>query len=181
MAVYSIKEISDMTGIPQKNVHTYISRKKLIKNNDKKIDTSNIINKIFIEKYSKDKKIILQTEIKEKHSENETSGMTAMTQVEFAVKKLQANKLQKENELKDIEIQKKKGSLIELEKTILITKEYSDMLKRGLLEDIKLFVQDICARHDIPTGKAGEYKLKIADIINERNSKAIKGLMKKFK
>ena len=71
--------------------------------------------------------------------------------------------------------------MIELEKTISITQAYSDKFKRGLHEDIKTFIQDICARHDIDTGKAGEYKLKIADIINDRSEKVTKELLKQFK
>ena len=51
MPTYSVKEIAELIEKPAKTVEVYVARKKLIKNHDKKIDTSNPINEFFLAKH----------------------------------------------------------------------------------------------------------------------------------
>lgn len=106
--------------------------------------------------------------------------LSQLTKVNLRLKEITIRKSENEMKLKELELLHKQNSLIELEKVINISKAYSDNFTRGLLQTIKTFIQDICARHNIETGKTGEYKLKIADIINKENEKAVKALLKEF-
>lgn len=195
MAVYSIKEFSEITGVKINNIYTYIGRKKIVKNKKGEIDTSNVLNEIFLSKRTGNKPIINKEiesvkNIEKKNGNSEkkqetqptgTDSATALIQLEYATKKLQAQKIQKDIALKDLEIKKKNNELFELDKFISIAKSYSETLKRELHERMKLLIQDICARHDIETGKTGEYKLKVTDIINDSSDSAIDKLMKGLK
>ena len=115
--------------------------------------------------------------VKTVHIENELSELTKVNlrQKEISIKKSEA-----EMKLKELELLQKQNSLIELERVVNISKAYADNLSRGLLQTIKTFVQDICARHNIESGKTGEYKMKVADLINKSNEKAIQELLKEF-
>lgn len=186
MPTYSIKEIADLIEKPAKTVEVYCVRKKLIKNPEKKIDTSNPINELFLAKYIVQNNTV-QAEIPSqtipesipdsekkngKEQPEKTTG-SALIQVEYAIKKLQAQKLQKDIQLKDIEIKKKNNELVDLEQTMSIVKAYSESIKKGIAQDVQLLIQDMCSRYDIPSAKAGKYGLKVIEIINQASKESI--------
>lgn len=177
MAIYSIKELSDLTGVDSKNIHVYIKRGKLIKDQNSKIDSSIAINELFIKKYAKSdsKKIDFDNDERSEEkskNQNDTSA-SSMMQVEYAIKKLNAQKLQRDILIKDEELKRKKGDVIDLESTLSIVSTYSEALKKEFSLQIQTHIQDICARHGIEPEKSGEYKLKVIEIINESSKKSI--------
>lgn len=167
------------TPLPKKKlvqVKKNISPKKKVPSEKK---TKHIVVK---KKVGRPKKEIKEPEVKKeipvKFVQPELSELSKVNleQKKFAIKKAKT-----EYELKQIELQEKKGSLISLEKTVIITKTYSDKLKHEFLQSMENLIQDVCARHSIDSGKTGEYKLKVAEVINKSNDLAIDELLKRFK
>lgn len=186
MPTYSVREIADLVGKKAKDIEVYVTRKKLVKNSDKKIDTSNQINEYFLAKYIVQNNTI-QAEIstntipesepdhekKNGKDKSDIAVVTALMQVEYAIKKLTAQKLEKEVQLKEIEIKKKNSELVDLEQTMSIVRAYSESIKKGIAQDVQLLIQDMCSRYDIPSAKAGKYGLKVIEIINQASKESI--------
>lgn len=180
MPEYSIKEFGVLIGKEPKQVHTLIARDKLIKNERKKIDTSIAINSIFLEtnKINGHPKKIngsLKTK-KEKPPENVPQSTHHFVIEEKA--RIELENKRKDLELKELELSKKRNELINLEDACALVSSYSDTLKRELDQNIKTLIQDICARHGISASKSGEYKLKVANLINKSSKKSIELLLK---
>jgi len=106
--------------------------------------------------------------------------LSPLQNVNVIQKELAIEKARVDLQLKKKELSKQSGDLIELSTTIDSIKRYSGDFNRDLLQNIRTFVQDICARHGIESGKMGEYKMKVADIINDSNNKAVDNLLKNF-
>lgn len=195
MPIYSIKEFSKLVGKEPKQIHTLVSRSKIIKNDFRQIDTSNAINGAYLEVNKIDtslpqnqnpvKKIKSITKAKPRERfkaeqisvDKEVGELTSLT---LQKKRLEIEKLKKENQLKDEELKKTKGETIDLEKTVMVVSTYSDNLKREFSQNMQILIQDICARHGIDTGKSGEYKMKVNDLINISSTKSI-GVLKTLK
>ena len=186
MPTYSVKEIADLIEKPAKTVEVYVARKKLIKNSDKKIDTSNPINELFLAKYTVQQNTIQsdilthplpesepEHEKKNGKDKSDISNAAAIMTVDLANKKLNGEKLQKDIELKDIAIKKQNKELVDLEQTMSIVKAYSESIKKGIAQDVQLLIQDMCSRYDIPSAKAGKYGLKVIEIINQASKESI--------
>ncbi|MCK5611342.1 hypothetical protein KAR91_56250 [Candidatus Pacearchaeota archaeon] len=186
MPTYSVKEIAELIEKPAKTVEVYATRKKLVKNSDKKIDTSNPVNEFFLAKHIVQNNTV-QSEIPneplpeskpdhEKKNGKDKSDNTvgsALMQVEYAIKKLTAQKIQKDVQLKDIEIKKKNNELVDLEQTMSIVRAYSESLKKGFVQDMNGIILEVCSRYDIPSDKAGKYYIKIIEAINRRSKESI--------
>lgn len=186
MPEYSIKEFGVLIGKEPKQVHTLIARSKIIKNDRRKIDTSIQVNSIYLEENKvngeqikvngkqNNKKQPLTKPGKEIPINNHQLVIQEKARLELELKR-------KELESKDLELSKKRGELINLEQTVNLVSTYSDTLKRQLDQNIKTFIQDICARHGIDSSKAGEYKMKVAHIINKSSKDSISKLMRDLK
>jgi len=190
MPVYSISEFAELVGKPPKSIHTYISRDHLVKNEHKQIDTSVEINRIYLEQYGVDQpeqingnksKVKKVNGVKKQISKKEEpEKISIRTQLEIEQKRLSIDRTKRENNIKEIELKRLRGELINLEKTIAVVSSYSDNLKRDLLQNIQTHIQDICARHNIDKGKTGEYKSKVSKIINQSSKLSIEILIKQF-
>lgn len=186
MPTYSVKEIAELIEKPAKTVEVYVTRKKLIKNSDKKIDTSNPINEFFLAKHIVQNNTI-QSEIpseplpesesdhekKNGKDKSDNARGSALMQVEYAIKKLTAQKLQEEVHLKKEELKRKRNEVIDLNQTLSITKAYSDNLKKNFTQKMQLLIQDICSRYEIPSDKAGAYSMKVIELINESSKASV--------
>lgn len=199
MAIYTFSEISALTGVPNKTLHVYASpkRRKLIKNEDGKIDTSNPINDLFLKKkaikYQNDqiKAESTQQESKEENQESEQEKKTTRTaksnvksdaiiSEELEKVQLTNRKIRLDVELKEEELKKNRGETIDLKESLIVFKTYSGDMKKEFVQSMQILIQDICARHEIEPGKAGEYKLKVLDLINESSKKSINQLLDQF-
>lgn len=215
MPIYTVKELSALTGIEEKTIHAYASpsRKGLIKTDDGKIDTSVRLNSEFIRKKSKRNNIdniFTPSEIQEsvnevpeiqekpkqptqkesKKQQRQVPVQTKLdldmptdkdlTKIEYSIKVNTHLKLQKEIELKEIEIQKKKGELVEMGAITGFIQSYSERLKFRLENELQSLIRDITARHSIEAKKSSEYLVKITSIINVSNKNALDDLIEKF-
>lgn len=207
MAAYSPAEIALMTGKKRSSIETYVTRGKLIKNLDKKIDEDNPINALFLSKHTskykpqekqepKTAKEIVNVppptqqkkEVQEKqqdprpqpsHEQKKTQETaSALIQLEYATKKLNAKKIQKEVELKEIEIAKKKGELVDLQGVGSVISQYVSTTNRNLLESLETFIRSICSRHGIEPSKCGKYLKEIKEIINTINQDSVDEVFK---
>lgn len=182
MPEYSIKEFGVLVGKEPKQVHTLIARDKLIKNERKKIDTSISINSIYLElnKVNGEQKKVngKSTPKKEKSPEKIIKDTHQLIIEEKS--RIELENKRKDLEIKELELSKKRNELINLEQTITLVSNYSESMKRELDQNIKTLIQDICARHGISPSKAGEYKLKVAKLINKSNKSSIELLLKKL-
>lgn len=160
----SIREIADLLGKPPKNIHTYISRGKLIKNYENKIDDENEVNKYFIERFntpegpqvqpkSKPKRKTRaknkpepqeqpeleieykneeseeeKTPIKESIKQTEPMSASAMMQLDFAIKKLNAKKTQTQIEELEIKRDRISGKLLPKDQILLTTEMHFNNL-----------------------------------------------------
>ena len=186
MPTYTVKEIADLIGKKRNLVEAYCSRKTLIKNSDKKIDSLNPVNELFLAKHIIQQNTI-QSDIlthpppeskpdQEKKNGKDKSDkvpVSAIMEIDYAIKKLNAEKIEKIIQLKDIEIKKKNNELVDLEQTLSIVKTYSESIKKIIAQDIQLLIQDMCSRYDIPSSKAGKYGLKVIEIINQASKESI--------
>ena len=186
MPVYTVKEIGELIGKPAKTIEVYCGRKKLIKNSDKRIDTSDPINELFIAKYAVQQNTIqadismqppseLKPDSEKKNGKDKSGRINSanIMEIDYAIKKLNAEKIQKDIQLKDIEIKKKNNELVNLEQTLSIVKAYSESIKKGIAQDVQILIQDMCSRYDIPSAKAGKYGLKVIEIINQASKESI--------
>ena len=187
MPVYTIKEFSDLVDIPPKNLHTYATRRKLIKNTNGQIDTNNPINEAFFESRKKDttkpikkpavkknnSKKKLKTGKKDKEEDLFSGTPESFTELDRLNKKLTNEKLLKDIAIKNEDLKKKRGEVIESEVAITIATSYADNLKRDYVQHVQTLIQDICARHGISSQKAGDYKIKVYEIINNANKSSI--------
>jgi hypothetical protein len=189
MPEYTIKEFALEVGKEPKHIHTYISRNKLVKNASRKIDTTIDINREFYNKYkindisknvngnsrskTKEKKSH-HVELKDPEVEKYASISREKSRVELEIKK-------RDLEVKELELAKKRGDLVDLEKTGSLISEYVSSTNNKLCEALKIMIQDICARHSIEPGKAGEYKIKVTELINKINSESVDEVFRKIK
>lgn len=196
MPIYTVTEIGQMIGKPNKSVHVYVSRKKLRKNEDGKIDTSDPLNDVFLQKYAikyQADKIKSESSPPESKPDQESDQENKPTRpvksniksdaiVSEELEKIQLTnrKTRLEVEIKEEELKKKRGEVIDLNETLTIVKSYSDSMKKEFAQTIQILIQDICARHEIEPGKAGDYKLKVNDLINESSKKTIHQLLDQF-
>ena len=208
MAAYSPAEIALMTGKKRSSIETYVTRGKLIKNLDKKIDEDNPVNALFLSKHTskytkpqekqepKTAKEIVNasppTQPKKEAQEEQQNPRpqpspeqkktqetaSALIQLEYATKKLNAKKIQKEVELKEIEIAKKKGELVDLQGVGSVISQYVSTTNRNLLESLETLVRSICSRHGIEPSKCGKYLKEIKEIINTINQESVEEVFK---
>lgn len=132
----------------------------------------------------KEVKKIVKPRVQKKEKEiesNKVQPLSELSKVTLEQKSLAIEKAKAENEIKRIELEKLKGSLIDFQGTMNTVKEYTETFKKELLQNIQTHIQDICARHSIESGKAGEYKQRVIDIINKSNKTSVEQLENKLK
>lgn len=182
MPEFSISEFASLINVEPKQVHTLVSRKKIIKNERRKIDTSIDINKYFLEQRQAE---IIPTKSKSKRKVKPSSNdakeippiskhalvLEEKTKVELQIKK-------RELEAKELELSRKRGELVNLEQTGDLISKYVHSTNNKLCESIQIFVRDICARHSIEISKAGAYELKVKGMINKINEDSVNEIFK---
>jgi hypothetical protein len=138
MPIITIKELSDLTGIPPKNIHTYISRGKLIQRKDKLIDDTVQVNADFIAKYRKIKSELIETPVlvtesakkQPKKTQPESENKPESEQIYYSENKLRQLKGEKLNE--DIKLAKLRNDKIEgkLIPTDIIQRAIQEVIQR---------------------------------------------------
>lgn len=194
MSSISVKEFSELAYIDQRNVYTYIKRGKIYpdkKKVDGKLinvfDLENELNKAFIKKRKelqlnkrpeRTKPAANNTRQRKKDSNQSDEGKDELVLYAKEKQRLELERLKKDIEIKEARIAKDKNEVIELDKTISIVRNYSTTLKKGIAESMQLLIQDICARYKINSGKMGEYKLQVIDLINKNSEKTTSEIFK---
>lgn len=187
MPIYTVKEFAELTGKKPKDIHTYATRGKVIKTSDARIDTTNEINNLFFELNKVDTTIQKTTRSKasktvgKKEAEKvvvvkENVRSDRLTKLEIQKKQLEVDKLKRLNEIAEEDLKLRRGETVDLKETLQLISNYSDGFKKDLAEQFKLHIQEICSRHGITTEKAGEYSMKVNDIINASSKKSISSL-----
>jgi hypothetical protein len=184
MAEYKIAEFAKLVGKEPKQIHRDISRTKLIKNESKKIDTSNIVNSEYLQ--------LNRIDLGQQNAQNTPSKNVKSTKREkqpppsplqkatLEQKQLAVSKAKRELELQDIIIKEKLGELINKSETLRTVTSYVDSLKRELDHKLQLIIQDFGVRHSIEITKTEEFKAKVPIAINESSEASIKLLLKQF-
>ena len=184
MSLLSTKDLTRLTGIAAKQFYIYRQREKLIRDPSSKLyNDQNPINHIFLIEHAKNTIEIPMLKLPKKINEQKAGPAQELLNfnaIETEQKQLQLEKLKKEIEEKEIKINHLNGSLISLDKTIVIVKSYSENMQRELLQNMRTFITDICVRHSIDPGKTGEYKLHATNLINKSNKLSIEKLLKQF-
>jgi len=186
MPIYSVKEFAELTGCQPKNIHTYAQRGKIVKNKNKQIDTTNPVNNVFFEERRVNGKATITTKpeskSKEKPKNDEKPPSISSHQKVLEEKaRLDLDLKRRDLELKEIELSKKRGELVDLEQTGVLISQYVGLTNKKLCSNIETFIQDICARHNIETSKAGKYKENIREIINKINEESVNDIFDKIK
>lgn len=202
MPCYSVKEFGDLTGIEPKNIHTYVGRRKLVKNKKGLIDTTEALNSVFLEsrkidvdvksakpkkkeKKKPEPKEINPPEPKEvteeqKRLDFQIPTSTDLLIVDYEKKLKEVQKLKKEIAIKDEDLKKKRKEVIDTESTIALVKAFSDSLKKELVSRIQTHIQDICTRYAIDPAKTAKYKTNVVEIVNKSNDISRDMLLKHF-
>jgi hypothetical protein len=161
-------------------LHVYISRGKLIKTPDKKIDPSNPINDLFLQQNSEQKKhtTVIGFDTKKKvvsknDDNNDEPKINSLVELDKEKKRLEIEKLQRDIGLKDELLKKARNEVIPLEQTLSITRAYAASLKKNFTQSVQLLIQEICSRYEVPPDKAGSYTMKIIDIVNQSSKESV--------
>lgn len=202
MAKYTKQELSELLDQPMKNINAWCSPSKrtLILDDNKLIDTEILKNKIFIdrklsEKFEAVDKAVFKTkEPKAKTKEPKTIEEEAkplpptrqqkqqqeLHKIDLETKKLTLRKIQKDLELKEIDIKKKNGNLIEADSIVGIISTYADTFKSELEQQLQVAVRDICNRHSVEKENAMRYVASVTSMINNCNEKAVTDVKNNF-
>lgn len=184
MAEYKIAEFAKLVGKEPKQIHRDISRNKLIKNASKKIDTSNPLNREYLElnQTDSDQQVIKSTPQKKGDTvkKEKPPPPSPLQKATLEQKQLSVLKIKRELEIQEITIQEKKGQLINKDETISTVAAYVDSLKKELDQRMQLIIQDFGVRHGIEVTKTEEFKSKVPTAINESSESSIKLLLKQF-
>lgn len=193
MPLYHLKEFAELTGTKTKHFSTYEKRQKLVITEDRKIDSTNEVNKLFMElnkpkDLSKPKTATkpnattrggntaskTTNKAKEPQQEKqENQKQSILVSLEMEKKRLEVEKLKRQLETAEEDLKKKRGESVDLNEALTIVTNYSSNLKKDLAQQLQIHIQEICVRHNISADKAGQYKLKILDIINASSNKSI--------
>ena len=193
MAEYSPKEFGELVGMSRSTIEVNVKRYKIVKNEAKKIDSNNPINALFIEKNLqkkedtpevKSKVVTNKTTVKKKQETTEDTAKdvttaSAMMQVEYATKKLNAQKIQTEIKIKELDLEKKQGLVIETnfakELLQLVVSELSNEYRNSS----KQFIIKLSATYDIPDIEIAGINKIFDDSINEAVDNAKNNIRKR--
>lgn len=137
-------------------------------------------------KQAKEKKIVVKVDTKPKAKQAKSKEPVKDTKETLARKKeielanenkrkkdaLEIAKLEKDNRLKQLEIEKKEGDFISMQEAMSIARDWAIEKDRIMLELMQKEIVRICSREAIPTDRAGKYKMKISEIINKASEEA---------
>jgi len=204
MALLTVKEISERTGIAEKNIHTYRSRKKLVVNDRGLYDTTNQINAQFINKHTaklKAKQIVQDLLSSETDTDNEDEEPKPKTEKKA---KAQDPKNDKEESLEDgyarrlvlAELLKKERSaeqaLLTLQKTqIELDKRRGEVVpsamiaplfeahNRSVIFEFKNLTDDLMrelsSAFELTVDQQANWRKRIVDGINKAIDKSVEG------
>lgn len=186
MNLITAKALAELTGIPEKNVHTYKGRKKVIADKRGLYDTDNPVNALFIEnrqakmegeKPEGSKQIPRSETYVEPDAEDmepDENGYMTLGESERMKQHYQAIRNLKAVEISDIEIAKKKGSLIppDLIKPLFQQHNQSIVAEMKAMNDTIL--REIAKQYNIPLIKISEYKGRWVDELNNAIDRAKK-------
>lgn len=189
MAELTIAKFAELTGTKPSNIHTYVGRGKVIKNENKMIDTNNQINKAFLQLHQA--KLLDTTQAEDnsstkkttrtKKKDTEPEELTDLAKVTIELKQQEQRKKEIEIQLKENDLKKAKGELVDRKQTIRLISQYSQTSQKAINQGMSILIKDICAHHKIDPGKMGEYVLEVANILNSANKKTVESLLKEFK
>lgn len=174
MPVYSIKEIADKCGMPPKNIHTYISRGKIIKRKDSLIDTSNTINEDFLKKHIKEQSKEGEPTVKQKKTINQPKQIDNNddNNLDNYISSNKLNKLKAEKTKWEIEILKLKskiqsGELIPLAVAENIAGIHFNSITSIFRNAVDNEISDLCNDLGVSREKLTKIRGKIKDIVNK--------------
>lgn len=163
MPIITAKELATLCSIQPKNVHTYVTRGKLIKRSDGLFDTNNQTNAVFIDKFTTGNELTKKEPVKEtpekkttkrkqkeECEEDEEPTTNFVTAAEL--NDLRAQKLKEEITQLSLKNQRLEGDLIEvaiIEKaTIEVIKAYRSTLFLAAENVVKNNMIDLGANND---------------------------------
>jgi len=184
MALLTIADISERTGVLPKHLYTYKKRGQLIETTtgSKKYDDNNSVNNLFIQK--KLKGVREEKAKPEPNTKKESTKVTTQTnpliEIEYQQKQLNFEIKQKELEMKTLDLKKKQGDLIGTAKAVEIASTYSSSLQKDIKSSIDTLIRDICTRHGLDFSYVSKYIKQTEALLNKSNDVAINKLIKQF-
>lgn len=196
MALYTKNDIAEMTGKPIKTVAAWCApTKKTLIVTDGYIDTGILKNKVFINKKveefkNKDKpiekkpppeeKIDRRKKVYPEKSKEDIEQQNELYNLDLEIKKANLQKVKKDLQIKEIDIRKKNGELIEAGSVISIIEAHSDSLKKNLEDQLKVFMREFNKRYSVERENASRNVNRVTEIINKANQKAVESLIVNF-
>jgi hypothetical protein len=102
------------------------------------------------------------------------------TEQEKRKDELQIQKLEKENRLRQLEIERKEGNLMDATEAMVKIRKWSMFKDEELLKAIENKIKYICSRESIPNDRSGKYLAEIPQIINQCSEEANNRLKEEF-
>ena len=197
MPVFTVKEIADSCSMEPKNIHTYISRKKLVKRKDGLIDDSNPINKLFLQEHQvwpvdktleqpKDKNKQTDTKVRQLNvkppksppDDGLASEVLRTITTDNELKKLKAEKMQMEIEILKLKKSIQSGKMIPLSAAENVVSVHFNSITSVFYSAVDNEISDICNELSLPREKLSSLRARLKKIINDNVVKS-KGKSKK--
>jgi hypothetical protein len=193
MPVFTIKEVAEMCSMEPKNIHTYISRGKLIKRKDGLIDDTKQVNKEFLCKYkvwdkseiekcasaklieikpnrkeqklSKEEKPFKQKPASEKEDGEIPEHFKAFVSAN-ELNKLKAEKLREEIEILKLKNKVQSGDLIPISAAENVTSVHFNSITAIFFNAIDNEISDICNELGVERERLTAIRGKLRQILN---------------
>ena len=193
MPIYTVKEFAALTGKTPKDIHTYAGRGKVVKT-DKKIDTSDDINALFLEKYGVDvvesvPEVVVKTEkppkwatVKRetvkpepptKEQKEKQAQSKKMVAADLEIKNLNIRKKKSEIELEELRVKRLQGALMPKDQVLEITSTHFNSLTATYKAGLDEMLDTLITRKVIDRKEAIELKKVEVEIINKAIDDAI--------
>src|SRR5690242_673143 len=146
MALHTKTEFAALCGLLQKNLHTYIGRKKVIVGSNDLIDDTDQINRLFMDKQrakrgiegttasAPGKQVPVKKSSKKEPSAAETEMKDTLTGLLKGNKELEMVERQNKIEMQRIEIQKKRGELVPTSAVKTVMTLHTESIKTSYIE-----------------------------------------------
>lgn len=181
MAKLSKAEFAEKCGIKTKDLSVYISREKVIVNDDGELDDKEPKNSLFISKYSS--KAEAKGKDKEDKPKTDQADLDEWAKLEREKLQEQVEKLKHENRKLKLGNEKTVGSFVQVDNVTLLMVQLSEAIHLAWENEFEAVIVDIggrfgLSREEITTIKAA--KVVLSNISRERALKDAKKMLRRL-
>ena len=203
MAKYSIDELEVLLDVKRGSIRAWKSKGKIIFNEHGELDTTVPENNKWFQRKMDEKEGIIEkaqtpttgfkktkkaaqktkTVSKPKGKEVVSREVLRPEKTEYQKKKeeLELKKLQRDVELKEAELAKRRGNFVDADKALEVMNRWSTSKDDHLMVLLEKRIRYICDREGVPADRSTRYIKEIPKMINEAAKESLKEMKEAFK